>query len=146
MAEARQFCTFRIGSLDFGVEVEFVQEVIRWQRLTRVPLAPPGVRGLVNLRGQIVVAIDLRTRLGLPPSADELSSNVVLRGDGGAVSLLVDDVEDVVALPDSDFENAPETIDPATRSLIRGVYKTRKRLMLVLDPEKASSVTETRGK
>ena len=69
MAGKKQFSTFVVDRLLFGVEVEKVQEVIRYQAMTRVPLAPPVVKGLINLRGQIVTAVDLRRRLGLPPRA-----------------------------------------------------------------------------
>ena len=70
MAGKKQFSTFVVDRLLFGVEVEKVQEVIRYQAMTRVPLAPPVVKGLINLRGQIVTAVDLRGRLGLPPRAN----------------------------------------------------------------------------
>jgi purine-binding chemotaxis protein CheW len=73
MNETRQYCTFHLDGLFFGVEVSQVQEVLRYQDMTRVPLAPPMVRGLINLRGQIVTAFDLRQRLGMPPRpADEM--------------------------------------------------------------------------
>ena len=85
MAGKKQFSTFVVDRLLFGVEVEKVQEVIRYQAMTRVPLAPPVVRGLINLRGQIVTAVDLRCRLGLRPRATaDLPMNVVIRHDDGA--------------------------------------------------------------
>ncbi|HEY9073267.1 MAG TPA: chemotaxis protein CheW, partial [Desulfobaccales bacterium] len=95
MAGKKQFSTFVVDHLLFGVEVEKVQEVIRYQEMTRVPLAPPVVKGLINLRGQIVTAIDLRRRLGLRERATaDLPMNVVIRHDDGAVSLLVDEIGD----------------------------------------------------
>ena len=89
-----------------------VQEVIRYQAMTRVPLAPTVVSGLINLRGQIVTAIDLRRRLGLAGPADEglHPMNVVVRTDDGAVSLLVDEIGDVVEVTDDAFEPPPETL------------------------------------
>ena len=93
MAERRQFCTFFLDGLRFGVDVQKVQEVVPYQEMTRVPLAPPAVRGLLNLRGQIVTGIDLRHRLDLPPRADDrLPVNVVLRGEDSPVSFLVDEI------------------------------------------------------
>jgi len=137
MITARQFCTFRLGNLFLGIEVLQVQEVIRTQAMTRVPLAARAVRGLINLRGQIVTAIDLRERLGLPPlDGDREPMNVVVRTDEGAVSLLVDEIGDVMETNDADYEDPPETIDPIVRGLIRGVYKLSDRLLLVLDTEK----------
>jgi purine-binding chemotaxis protein CheW len=86
MSVRQQLCTFFLDDLYFGVEVQKVQEVIRYQEMTRVPLAQPVVRGLINLRGQIVTAIDMRRRLGLPAlSADRLPMNVVIRTDDGPV-------------------------------------------------------------
>ena len=113
-----------------------VQEVIRAQAMTRVPLAPMAVTGLINLRGQIVTAIDLRRRLGLadrPVGVEAM--NVVVRTDDGAVSLLVDEIGDVLEVTADAFEPPPETLDPTARGLIRGVYKLADRLLLVLETE-----------
>ena len=133
--EEQQFCTFSLDSLFFGVEVQRVQEVLRAQAMTRVPLAPPVVHGLINLRGQIVTAIDLRRRLELRErSADRAPMNVVVRTDDGAVSLLVDDIGDVIQVDEDTFERPPETLGDAARELIRGAYKLKSRLLLVLDP------------
>src|SRR5438445_1840154 len=97
MPARRQFCTFFLDELFFGVEVKKVQEVLRYQVMTRVPLAPPVVRGLINLRGQIVTAMDLRIRLQLSElPADQLPMNVVVRDGDGATSLLVDRIGDVL--------------------------------------------------
>ena len=138
MITGRQFCTFHVGTLFLGIEVLAVQEVIWAQAMTRVPLADRAVRGLVNLRGQIVTAIDLRERLGLPPLAgDRAATNVVVRTDDGPVSLLVDEIGDVLDTEEADYEDPPETLDPGAREFIRGVYKLPDRLLLVLDTEKA---------
>ena len=94
---ANQYCTFRLGGHLFGVPVETVQEVLRQQELTKVPLSSPEVRGLINLRGQIVVTVDLRCRIGLPERAgDTPVTNVVVRTSEGATSLLVDEIGDVL--------------------------------------------------
>lgn len=138
MSSEQQYCTFFLDGLFFGVEVRKVQEVIRYQEMTRVPLAPPVIKGLINLRGQIVTALDLRRRLELSPRPDgQLPMNVVVRTDEGAVSLLVDEIGDVLEVTDESFERPPETIDGVARELIRGVYKLRERLLLILDTEKA---------
>ena len=137
MAETKQFSTFFLDGLFFGVEVLKVQEVIRYQEMTRVPLAPSVVSGLINLRGQIVTAIDLRRRLSLRPRPDgQLPMNVVVRTDDGAVSLLVDEIADVLEVSDDRFERAPETLDGVAREVILGVYKLEERLLLILDTEK----------
>ncbi len=139
-AEARQLCTFFLHGLYLGVDVTRVQEVIRYQAMTRVPLAAPEVRGLINLRGQIVTALELRTRLALPPRPDtEKPMNVVIRTGNSTVSLLVDEIGDVVEVREDTFERVPETLPSAVRELFQGVYKLSPRLLLVLDPERAVS-------
>lgn len=142
MSEERQYCTFFVGGLFMGVDVQKVQEVIRYQQMTRVPLAPPVVSGLINLRGQIVTAVDLRRRLGLVPRNGEQPMNVVVRTDDGAVSLLVDEIEDVREVQAETFERPPETLRGGARELITGVYKLKDRLLLILDTEKAVTIDE----
>src|ERR1700690_3732725 len=105
MAHNSQFCTFYLDKLLFGVELKGVQEVIRSLDMTKVPLAPSVVSGLINLRGQIVTAVDLRRRLELQPRpADALPMNVVVRSEDGSVSLLVDEIGDVVEVDEDTFE------------------------------------------
>src|SRR5690606_35776100 len=108
---ASQYCTFTLDGLLFGVEVATVQEVIRYQDMTEVPLARRVVRGLINLRGQIVTALDLRRRLDLSerPEGDH-PMDIVVRTDDGAVSFLVDDIGDVVEVVAASFELPPETL------------------------------------
>ena len=139
---ATQYSTFFLNGLYFGVEVLKVQEVIRYQEMTRVPLAPSVVQGLINLRGQIVTAIDLRERFGLPARGEgELPMNVVVRTDDGALSLLVDEIDDVVEVQDDQFEPVPETLKGRASDLITGVYKLNGRLLLVLDVERTVALS-----
>jgi purine-binding chemotaxis protein CheW len=138
VANKQQFCTFFLNDQFLGVPVEQVQEVIRFQEMTRVPLVPPDIRGLINLRGQIVTAIDLRRRFGMPERpASELPMNVVVRTDDGAVSFLVDEIGDVLEAEEEKFEAPPDTLRGTDRDLVRGVYKLENRLMLVLDAQRA---------
>ncbi|MFO0902043.1 MAG: chemotaxis protein CheW [Pirellulales bacterium] len=134
----KQFCTFHLGDHYYGLDVLRVQEVVRNQPLTRVPLAPGAVRGLINLRGQIVTAIDLRARLELPPADDESSDavSVIVQMEDGAVSFAVDQIGDVLELPDEQFESPPETLRGSVRALILGSYKLPETLLVVLDPER----------
>jgi purine-binding chemotaxis protein CheW len=143
MAQTSQFCTFYLDKLLFGVELKGVQEVIRALDTTKVPLASDIVSGLINLRGQIVTAVDLRRRLELTPAAPgALAMNVVVRSEDGAVSLLVDEIGDVVEVEESSFEPPPETLHGPVRSLILGVHKLNGRLMHVLDIEKACQMVD----
>jgi purine-binding chemotaxis protein CheW len=142
VADEHQFCTFLLDGHSFGVDVMRVQEIVRPQEMTRVPLAPPVVRGLINLRGQIVTAIDLRRRLDLPDRpADRLPVNVVVRTDDGAVSLMVDEIGDVLRVSGEAFERPPETLQGTARALIRGAYKLADRLLLVLDLDRILDTT-----
>jgi purine-binding chemotaxis protein CheW len=142
MPDAYQYCTFFVDGHYFGLDVRKVQEIIRYQEMTRVPLAPPVVRGLINLRGQIVTAIDLRRRLELHDRrADQLPVNVVVHTDDGAVSLLVDEIGDVLEVPEKAFERPPETLQGSARELIRGAYKLEDRLLLILDIEQTVNLT-----
>jgi len=141
MTTSRQFCTFYLDHQCYGLDVLRVQEIVRWQPLTYVPLAHPMVRGLMNLRGQIVTTIDLRVRLMLPPLADPNSAlNVVLQTDEGSVSLLVDEIGDVLDVTEQDFERPPETLQGVAREFIIGTYKLADRLLLVLDPDRVISL------
>ena len=137
MTDNKQFATFFLNGMFFGVEVRKVQEVIRYQEMTRVPIAPAMLQGLINLRGQIIAAIDLRRRLEMPPRAEgQLPMNVVVRTDDGAVSLLVDEIGDVVTIQDDTYERLPDTLTGVARDLVRGVYKLKERLLLILDTER----------
>ena len=138
MAARQQFCTFFLDEAVFGVEVHKVQEVLRCQQTTPVPLASPIIGGLLNLRGQIVTAVDLRRLLEMPPrAAGAEPMNVVVRTAEGAVSLLVDEIGDVVEVDESSFEPPPDTMSALSRQMISGVFKLKDRLLLVLKMEKA---------
>ncbi len=144
MENTQQFCTFFLKDQFFGVPVQQVQEVIRYQEMTRVPLVPQVIRGLINLRGQIVMALDLRRRFGMEERPDsQLPMNVVVRTDDGAVSFLVDEIGDVLEVNEENFERPPETLRGQARELVRGVYKLQDRLLLVLDTERAVTGGDT---
>jgi purine-binding chemotaxis protein CheW len=136
---ARQLCTFFVDGLFLGIDVTQVQEVLRFQEITEVPMSAPEVSGLINLRGQIVTAIDLRQLLGLAPRSDapdaEPPMNVVVRDGESALSLLVDQIGDVVDVEASQFERPPETLSASARRLISGVYKLENRLLLLLNDD-----------
>ena len=134
MSADRQLCTFTLDGLSLGIDVREVQEVMTHHDMTRVPRAAAVVRGLINLRGQIVPALDLRRRLKLneaPVGWQPMS--VVVHGADGPVSLLVDEIGDVVQVSEEDFERRPETLTGVARELIQGAYKLEGQLLLVLD-------------
>lgn len=135
-----RFATFFVADLFFGIDVLRVQEVLRYQQMTRVPDSPGVIEGLINLRGQIVTAIDMRRRLGLAVRGEGAPMNMVIRTEEGAVSLLVDEIGDVLEVDPSTFERPPENLDSEARELIRGVYKLKDRLLLVLDTERTVDI------
>ena len=140
--ETRQFATFTVDTLLFGVEVYKVQEVIRFQEMTIVPLAGHSAAGLINLRGEVVPAIDMRTRLGLPPLPAGMSPmNVVVRVDNEPISLLVDAIGEVAHVTAEQFEEPPETLTGPGRALITGAYKLQGSLLLALDVTRVAEVS-----
>jgi len=140
---SQQFCTFVLQDEFFGVPVQQVQEVIRYQEMTRVPLVSETVAGLINLRGQIVTAIDLRHCLRMPRrAAGQLPMNVVVRTADGPVSLLVDEIGDVIEVSEDWYESTPQNISPKEKEMVEGVYKLDGRLLLVLNTKRALDIQE----
>jgi purine-binding chemotaxis protein CheW len=141
VSERRQFCTFWMGQRLYGMPVDEVQEVMREQTMTRVPLAGSAVRGLINLRGKIVTAIDLRKGLGLGEEKFHgPMMNVVVSSEEYTVSFLVDAIGDVLDLGEESFEKVPETLQGEARRLVTGVYKLGSGLLHVLDAEKCVQI------
>jgi purine-binding chemotaxis protein CheW len=129
-----QLSTFHVGAYLFGVDVSLVQEVVRLQPLTPVPLAPAEIAGLINLRGEVLTAIDLRARLGLPPADPAREPvNVVVRVDDEPVSLLVDEIGAVLEISQVPFEQTPSTVDERVRDLLLGAFTLPDRLLLALN-------------
>lgn len=143
MNSQEQFCTFYLDGNLFGVEVAKVQEVLRHQAVTPVPLAPPVLAGLINLRGEVVPALELRRRFGMAERTDHAGMNVVIRSEDGAVSLVVDEIGDIVDVEQELFEPPPDTLSAESRELITGVCKLKDRLLLVVNtPKLLDCVTE----
>jgi purine-binding chemotaxis protein CheW len=139
-----QLSTFHVGKYLFGVDVSLVQEVVRLQQMTPVPLATNEIAGLINLRGEVLTAIDLRARLGLPPVDVAASGrepvNVVVRVDDEPVSLLVDEIGGVLEVSQVPFEQTPSTVDERVRDLLLGAYTLPDRLLLALNARRVLDV------
>jgi purine-binding chemotaxis protein CheW len=141
LGQSHQYSTFYVAGLFLGIDVLHVQEVLRYQEMTNVPLAPGVIEGLINLRGQIVTAVDLRRRLKLPPRPDGTTPmNIVVRGEEGPVSLLVDEISDVLQMDAGCFELPPQNLPAAQRDLIDGLYKLDGRLLLILNTERVMQI------
>jgi len=128
------FVTLTIANQLFGIPVLKVRDVLGAQRITRIPLAPPEVAGALNLRGRIVTAIDVRTRLGILAKPEtESAMSVVAEINGELYSLIVDKVGEVMSLPSADFERNPATLDPRWQEVSSGIYRLKDCLLVVLD-------------
>jgi purine-binding chemotaxis protein CheW len=134
MTTYRQYCTLRAGELFLGIGVETIQEVLRDVSITPVPLAHSAISGLINLRGQIVTAIDLRRRLGIDRDGPaEGSATMVLGTAEEPLALVVDSVGDVVEVDGGSFEEPPDTLKGEARRMILGAHKLERELLLVLN-------------
>ena len=128
-----QLTTFYLGKELYGIEVMRVEEVTGNLEVISVPLAPKFVRGLINLRGQIATALDLNHLFGVDTIERQEQMSVVCRIDGYLVSFLVDAIGDVVEMESTKFETPPETIPSGVKKFLKGVYKTPKELLSLLD-------------
>lgn len=136
-----QCATFEVEQLFCGIDVQHVQEVLNAQETTRIPRAPAIVEGLINLRGQIVTAIDMRKRMGLPAREDaRRPMNVVIRTSDGPLSLLVDEIGEVIEVHREQYEDTPASLEQSQRELLQGVYKLDGRLLLMLEPERVAAI------
>jgi len=134
---SEQLVTVLVDGQLFGIPVMLVEDVLGPQKITRIPLAPAEVDGALNLRGRIVTAIDLRTRLGLPKRpAGEASMSVVVEHDGEPYSFLIDSVGEVLSLPMDRLERNPATLDPIWRDVSAGIYRLETDLLVMLDVER----------
>jgi len=132
--DARQFVTLTVEKQLFGIPVLSVRDVLAKQKIAKVPLAHPVVAGLINLRGRIVTAIDLRRRMGLddrPPGADSMA--VVVEHGKELYSLIIDSIGDVLTIPADKFERNLTTLDPLWRGFSDGIYRLEHELLVVLD-------------
>lgn len=136
-AAEEMFVTLTVANQLFGIPVLEVRDILGPQRITHVPLAPPEVAGALNLRGRIVTAIDVRTRLGISALAEAKSGMSVVVDIGGELySLIVDKVGEVMSLPSADFERNPATLDPRWQEVSSGIYRLKDCLLVVLDVDR----------
>ena len=133
----RDFVTIRLDGQLLGIPVLMVHDVLSPQRITSIPLAPAWVAGVLNLRGRIVTAIDLRQRLGFVSEADrEKDMSVVVEHHGESYSLQIDSVGEVLALEESSIERNPVTLDQRWREVSLGIYRLDDELLVIVDVER----------
>lgn len=140
---AHEFVTMSIDRQRFGIPVLQVQDVLGTQRIARVPLAPPWVAGVLNLRGRIVTAIDVRRRLGMAKAVQLCTEmSIVVEHDGELYSLIVDEVGEVVKYGAEAIGTNPPTLDPVWRRISKGIVRTDDGLLVILDVEKLFALTQ----
>jgi purine-binding chemotaxis protein CheW len=137
-----QLCGFKIGEGYYAVPVLEVQEVVKPQKVTKVPLSPDYIEGLINLRGQVVTSINLRTLFKLDGAEPDEFMNVIVRSKDSLYALVVDEILDVIDVPNNSFEETPDTLDDNLRKYIEGVYKLKDKLLISLSIEKLINVDE----
>ncbi len=141
----QQICTFFLNGIYCGIEIEEIQEIVRQQSLTRIPLAPPDIRGLMNLRGQVMPVVDLPYRLGLRSilsnDEEEITYNIVVNTAEDVVSFIVDAIGDIVECSIDKFEPPPATLTGHVRSFIKSAYKLDRGFLLILNSQKILDAT-----
>ncbi|MCA9240864.1 MAG: chemotaxis protein CheW [Planctomycetales bacterium] len=132
----RQFATFYLGDMLFGVDISSVQEINRQVDITPVPHAPKHVRGVINLRGEVATVIDLRTVLGLPPSeVGRDTRNLIVHSQGEAIGLWVDRISDILTVKVDDICTPPANVDGIDGKFFQGVHAMKDNIVVLLDVE-----------
>lgn len=149
LALAGKYMTFRLAREEYGLEILKVRELIGLMEITRVPKAPPHVRGVINLRSKVIPVVDLRLKFGMDPT-DPTSQTVIIvvqlsaENGGLTMGILVDEVLEVRAITAEDIEPPPNLQGEVTSSFVRGVGKADKRVIFLLDIDRVLSQTERR--
>lgn len=143
-SELLQLVVFELGGEEFGVEIMNVQEIIRMPEMTQIPQSPDFVEGVINLRGRIIVVVNLSKRFNLQSRvADENSRIIVVEIGNTVVGMIVDSVNEVLRIPKSSVEPAPELVmSKVSRNYLKGVGKIDKRLLILLDLARVLTVEE----
>lgn len=145
MAESTQVVSFRLGAEEYGVDIAQVQEINRMVTVTSVPRAPAFMEGVINLRGQLIPIIDLRTRFGMARADHTKNTRIVVTEIGNKrVGMVVDSVSEVLRLPLDAIEPAPDMIAGVDTEYICGVGKVDDRLIILLDLAKVVTGSEKR--
>ena len=145
-APVAQYSSFSVAGRLYGIDVKCVQEVVKAMPMTQIPLAPPHIVGLINLRGQVATAVGLRQLFALEIRDSAQMMNVVCKVGGVLLSFLADDIGDVVEVRLSDYERTPSTIDERTRRFLGGIYKVNDKLLSVIDVEAIARFLGLSGK
>ena len=135
-SDYQQYSTFKVADRLYGIDVTAVQEVVRSMAMTPIPLAERYVKGLINLRGQVATAIGMHELFGFEKPTSAEAMNVVCKCEGNLISLLVDEIGDVMEVPKQNFEPTPQTVAGDVKRFMVGVYKIPGNLLSIIDTEK----------
>jgi purine-binding chemotaxis protein CheW len=144
---AMQYLTYTLGDETFAMDIRAVREIIQYATMTTVPMMPAFIRGVINLRGQVVPVIDLQARLGRAVSGVGKKTCIIIfdavhEGEKVALGLLVDAVSEVIDILDADIEPPPQFGASIRRDFIRGMGKVGTEFIVILEPEKALSIED----
>ena len=140
IGDLRQYISFSIGEEEYGLELLSVKEVIRLREITWLPKAPSFIKGIINLRGDIIPIIDLRDRFGLDARvATAMTRVIVVEVDGRLMGMVVDSASQVVRIPPEQIDPAPPILGSFSGDFITGVGKLDGRLLVILDPGRSSA-------
>lgn len=130
-----QFIVIRLGEEQYGIDIRYIDNIVRMQNITRVPKVPAYLKGVINLRGEVVPVVSIRLKMGLP--ADEYTRAtriIILKSEAvGNLGIVVDEVREVVTLADSDIERASHEVKDNAASFINGIGKNGGELISLLD-------------
>ncbi len=138
-----QMISFNIGEEDYGVNIQTVKEVIRKREITRLPKAPAFVKGVINLRGDIIPIIDLRERFGMEQrESTDMTRVIVAEVDGRPIGMVVDSVSHVIRIAQDQIEPPPEMVGGISEEYLKGVGKVGEQLIVLLNIDRIMSATE----
>lgn len=140
-ASASEYVTAFLGGEMIGLPILRVQDVFVPEGVTRVPLSPPEIAGVINLRGRIVTLIDLRRRFGMPPRSEGTAAMAIgVESDGESYGLMIDSIGEVLRLSECDREPNPINLDPGLARISSGIHRLDGRLLMVLDIERVLEI------
>ncbi|MDR2641184.1 MAG: chemotaxis protein CheW [Planctomycetaceae bacterium] len=138
------YLTFRLGKEDYGIEIRYVTEIVGMQKITEVPDMPGFVKGVVNLRGQVIPVLDMRLRFNMEPRAyDERTCIVVVNIGNSQVGLVVDTVNEVRNIDDEQISPPPKTGNAASAQYIQGMGKVGEDVIILLEGQRLLHENET---
>ena len=141
MEEKEQLCGIKIGQSIYGIPILRVQEIVMPHQLTPIPLAQKYIDGLINLRGQIVLSLNMREIMGIEEEYPSKYMNVIIKGKDSIYSLKIDEIVDIIDVDDNCFEKTPKIINDKIGNFIKGIYKLKEKIVILLDLDKVLKIS-----